>query len=206
MRYVYLIMNTANGKVYVGQTKNLAKRKAQHLYAARKGNRRSLYRSIRKYGEESFLFEALEECEDVVINEREEYWVAHYDSFNSNKGYNLTSGGGQLTKICEVTKQRISRSLKGHKRSEEHCKNISKGKACRPSGWKGRKQTEEHIINRVASFKSSVSSHKPRMTDEAKVKLSHSMKGKNTGPKSEEHKRKISESLRRRYRNNGHAV
>jgi hypothetical protein len=35
----------------------------------------------------------IEECDDAVINEREQFWVAHYDSFNHEKGYNLTRGG-----------------------------------------------------------------------------------------------------------------
>lgn len=107
MRCVYLVQNTVNGKIYVGQTKDFAARKAGHLYAARKGCKRPLYRAIRKYGEEAFLFEILEECEDVLINEREQYWVSHYDSFNPEKGYNLTSGGNQNYVLSKDTKQKL---------------------------------------------------------------------------------------------------
>lgn len=93
MRYVYCLMNKLNGKVYIGQTKAPASRKASHFYEAKRGNHRHLYASIRKYGQENFSFDVIEECEDDVINEREQYWVSHYDSYNPEKGYNLTRGG-----------------------------------------------------------------------------------------------------------------
>lgn len=98
--------------MYVGQTKNFVARKANHLYAARKGNERPLYRAIRKYGEDAFEFSILEECDDHLINERETYWVSHYGSFNPEKGYNLTSGGNQYSIHSPETKKRISDSIK----------------------------------------------------------------------------------------------
>lgn len=110
MRYVYVIRNLINEKVYVGQTKSPVSRKAQHFCGARKGNDKPLYRSIRKHGEENFVFEILEECEDEVINEREQHWVTHFDSFNPEKGYNLTLGGdgGKGHKLTDEMKKRIS--------------------------------------------------------------------------------------------------
>lgn len=93
MRYVYVIRNLINEKVYIGQTKNFDGRKADHLYAARKGNNRPLYASIRKYGVENFSFEIIETCEDNRIDEREIHWISYYDSMNSDRGYNLTPGG-----------------------------------------------------------------------------------------------------------------
>lgn len=106
MRFVYVLQNLVNGKVYVGQTKSPSKRKATHFYNARKGIARPLYAAIRKHGVENFAFEVLEECIDDVVNEREQYWVAHFDSFNPEKGYNLTSGGNQLIEFSEEVVQR----------------------------------------------------------------------------------------------------
>jgi hypothetical protein len=37
--------------------------------------------------------EVIEECEDSLINEREIYWISHFDSTNHEKGYNLSKGG-----------------------------------------------------------------------------------------------------------------
>lgn len=131
MRYVYKLQNLINGKTYIGQTKNPAKRKAGHFYGARKGNQRPLYCSIRKHGTENFVFEVLEECADDLIDECEQRWVAHFDSFNPEKGYNLTSGGSQhfnfseqsckkigeanhKRKILDSTRQKLSISAKKH--------------------------------------------------------------------------------------------
>jgi len=104
MRCVYLIRNLINGKVYVGQTKNFAQRKAGHLRLARHpravGGERPLYRSMRKHGIGNFTFELLEECEDQFVDEREQYWVVHFDSFNPKKGYNLTNGGQEFSEEC----------------------------------------------------------------------------------------------------------
>lgn len=162
MRCIYVIRNLVNGKVYVGQTKDFARRKTNHLYCARKGLKRPLYDSIRKHGEENFLFEVLEECEPEVTNEREQYWVSHYDSFNSEKGYNLTSGGKQHFDFSKEVRQKLSESHKGLPRTQEHCENISKAKRGKSSGWEGRKQTPEHISNRVASYKASLHYHKKK--------------------------------------------
>lgn len=104
MRYVYLIRNLINGKVYVGQTKNFANRKAGHLQLAfhprAVGGERPLYRSMRKHGVDNFAFEVLEECDDSLVDEREQHWVAHFDSFNPEKGYNLTNGGQEFSEEC----------------------------------------------------------------------------------------------------------
>lgn len=106
MRYVYVLRNLVNDKVYVGQTKNPCQRKSAYFFNARKGSDKPLYRSIRKHGEENFLFEIIEECEDTLINKKERYWVSHYDSFNSKNGYNLISGGNQRTEMSQQIREK----------------------------------------------------------------------------------------------------
>ena len=128
-----MIRNLVNGKVYVGQTRNFAIRRAGHLYAARKGLKRPLYAAIRKYGEVNFLFEILEECQDDDVNERERFWVKQLDSFNSLHGYNLTSGGEQGKDMSDLTRQRLSESLSGLEKSLDHRKKISNARL----GWVG---------------------------------------------------------------------
>lgn len=138
MRYVYVIRNLITEKVYVGQTKNITQRKAGHFYAARKGNERPLYRSIRKHGAENFSFEVIEECDDEIINEREQFWVAHFDSFNPEKGYNLTSGGNAATSVSLETRRKLSVSLTGLTKSVEHKTKISQSR----KGWIGLRGTK----------------------------------------------------------------
>lgn len=115
MRYVYQIINMTNQKVYIGQTCDFAQRKAGHVYASKDiTNERPLYRSMRKHGVENFSFEVIEECADDLVDEREKFWIRHYDSTNLDKGYNLEPGG----KGCsDETRRTLSEALKGN----THC-------------------------------------------------------------------------------------
>ncbi len=166
MRYVYVIRNLINEKVYVGQTKDLAGRKRGHLSCAHRGNDRPLYRSIRKHGEENFSFEILEECADEVINERERHWVAHFDSFNPDKGYNLTSGGeeGNHKRRSEETKRKIRLARKHQVITVEHRQRISEG-LLRTSQLESTKRRR-----RLGQSK------RPPCSDETRKKRSSSMK------------------------------
>lgn len=92
---MYLITNLVNGKVYVGKTINsLRKRWNDHQYAARNRQRGSIPKAIAKYGPENFTMELIETCVDrESLTLAEIRWIAHYDSMNRTKGYNLTPGG-----------------------------------------------------------------------------------------------------------------
>ena len=51
----------------------------------------AVHQAIRIDGIENFIFEFIEPCEKNDLNEREKYWIDH---FNSNEyGYNKTKGG-----------------------------------------------------------------------------------------------------------------
>ena len=55
---IYIIRNTINNKVYIGQTIHSVKlRFSKHLTSARKGGDYVIGKAIRKYGEENFVFE-----------------------------------------------------------------------------------------------------------------------------------------------------
>lgn len=97
---IYKITNQINGKVYIGQSVKIKSRWKQHKQEA-KSNRRNtfLYNAMRKYGLDNFSFEVIEECEENQLNEREIYWISYYDSFNKEKGYNMTPGGSEPIKI-----------------------------------------------------------------------------------------------------------
>lgn len=91
---IYLIRNDVNEKLYVGQTiQTLSKRFNGHCCYSKtdKSNNMYIKRAIHKYGRDKFHIELLEECPIEKLDEREIYWIAYYDSFNS--GYNLTLGG-----------------------------------------------------------------------------------------------------------------
>ncbi len=163
MKCVYLITNMVNDKVYVGQTKNFAVRKAGHLYAARKGSLRPLYAAIRKHGVESFTFEVIEDCIDEIIDERECHWVSHYNSNDPEKGYNLTRGGSGEQTFCEdviAQRRETGRKCMAHlheticadpafrKRSSERMKRLLQEGRVKAPTWTGRlhrPETKEKI-------------------------------------------------------------
>lgn len=115
MRYVYIIENRIDHKVYVGQTKNPIGRRNGHFYSANHGVKSPFYHAIRKHGQENFEFRVIEETDVELVNDREVYWIAFYDSTNREKGYNLESGGGVGKEIHEETKKKLSLLFSGEK-------------------------------------------------------------------------------------------
>ena len=91
---IYIIKNKVNNKVYVGQTHVSIKLRFQnHLSAARRGLDYVIGKAIRKYGEDKFYVELLEECTAEELNDREKYWIAFFNSTDNKFGYNMSIGG-----------------------------------------------------------------------------------------------------------------
>lgn len=94
---IYKIENKNNNQCYIGQSIDIERRWKTHLQPCIYANPFSesynykLYVAFRKYGVESFIFSIIELCEREQLNEREQYWIKHYDSYNT--GYNMTIGG-----------------------------------------------------------------------------------------------------------------
>lgn len=104
--YIYIIKNTKNNKVYVGQTsRTIEDRWKQHKNAAIRGEEQGiiLYNAMRKYGIENFYITQLEECELKDINDREIYWIQYYNCQTPN-GYNVRSGGEDpgRKEVCKI--------------------------------------------------------------------------------------------------------
>jgi group I intron endonuclease len=75
---IYKIVNTVNGKIYIGSSVFIYKRWNEHKNYLRKNAHHSLYlqRAWEKYGEVSFSFETIEECDPdhKILQEREQYY------------------------------------------------------------------------------------------------------------------------------------
>ena len=98
---IYLWTNKKNGKRYVGKAENLLKRRKRHLTLAKMYMRKyrrdgviktqkELYLAFIEDGFTNFKWEILERCSMEVIDEREQYWIKHYDTYEN--GYNMLSG------------------------------------------------------------------------------------------------------------------
>ena len=128
MGIIYSILNKANGKIYVGQTRRPASiRKTEHFSELRthKHDNPYLQRSWDKYGEDSFEFGVLEYCDDSKLGDNEDWWINYFDSMNRDKGYNLQSGGIIGYTRSEEFGKMISDRLKGIPRSDETKRKIS---------------------------------------------------------------------------------
>ena len=91
--FIYIIRNTINDKVYIGQTRtNINQRWSEHLRHARYGDQ-VINRAMRKYGVDKFYIETLEICEVSKLDEREIHYIDLYDSTDKSKGYNVSIGG-----------------------------------------------------------------------------------------------------------------
>ncbi len=93
---IYIIKNSVNSKVYIGQAKNAAERWLSHIYNAKyeaKTNKevQIIHRAIMKYGVDKFHYEILE-YQIENYDEREIYWINYYNSRTPN-GYNVSVGG-----------------------------------------------------------------------------------------------------------------
>jgi len=93
--YIYQIYNLVNKKSYIGSTNDPIRRRKEHFQSAHNPNSASynypLQKAIRKYGDENFTFNILEECALECTAEREQQNIMKYNSLTNNgHGYNQT--------------------------------------------------------------------------------------------------------------------
>ena len=91
---IYIIKNTVNNKVYIGQSVNVQVRWYAHCNSAKCDRRDSytkIHKAMRELGLENFYYEILEECHISDLNEKEKYYIQYYNSYFN--GYNMTLGG-----------------------------------------------------------------------------------------------------------------
>ena len=98
---IYCHIHRESGRRYVGITsKSWRKRWNDHASAAKrakKDGRSHFANAIRKYGKDAFSHEVLEVCISLeVANAAEVRWIAHFNTTDSEKGFNLAPGGGHL--------------------------------------------------------------------------------------------------------------
>ena len=88
---IYKIQNNIDQKVYIGSSVNLDYRRTKHFWMLKKGihDNEHLQNSFNKNGEFSFIFEVLENCDEEMLIDRENFYIEKFNSNNSSFGYNL---------------------------------------------------------------------------------------------------------------------
>jgi group I intron endonuclease len=137
---IYKITHVETGKAYIGQSVNIFKRWKEHSnFAQAKKRWQTIKHALNKHGLSAFTFEVLEECDKEALNNKEIYWIKHFDTISPN-GYNLTSGGdnpppsekgrGAGRKLTDEHKVAVSKALKeaNIKRSDETKQKMGKAK------------------------------------------------------------------------------
>ena len=121
---IYKWVNKVNGKIYVGQSRNLSDRFSRYY----RGEFNSyMKRAIEKYGFENFDIEILER--NVSLHELdllEQYWMDYYQSYHRDKGYNICpiAGNTRGTKRTQETRKKMSEAAK--KKRPEQCSRYGK--------------------------------------------------------------------------------
>ena len=122
MAFIYKITNLVNNKCYIGKTeRTIQERWKEHLKQYNNLDL-PLYRAFRKYGENNFQVEQIEECKSEIVDERETYWIKYYNSCGQ-EGYNCNLGGeGGLLYLPEEEIQDIATRYLNGERLDLLCK------------------------------------------------------------------------------------
>ena len=204
---VYKTTNKLNGKIYIGKDES---NNPSYI-----GSGVILKKAINKYGKDNFIKEILEECNSrELLNDREIYWIDKYKSTDHTIGYNIAEGGnggntyfGKTDSELIEIKLKISNSLKNRVFTEDHrsklSESASKRKGNKPCKFKGQKMEDylgdeysNEIKNKIRN--SLKSYYKEGMPEEHRLKISASLKGNKLGPMSDEHKNNLAKSFKKR--------
>lgn len=215
---IYAILNSENGKVYIGSSTSLNNRRNSHFRSLEKGTHSNSYlqNAVNKYGLSKFKFIILNKCVGEKLLKMEQYYIDLFKS--SGKAYNLrilanSNIGRKLSeetkqklreahlgkKLSEETKRKIGNAGKGHTVTEETKRKISNRNKGKPSWGKGIKYTEEmkkkyigHIVSEETRKKIGDAHRGKKLSEEHIQKL----KEVNTGlVRNNEFKRKVSKAM-----------
>jgi group I intron endonuclease len=110
MTIIYKATCLANGKVYIGQTRNtLQHRWKQHLNEAEYSpKKRRFIQAIRLHGAEKFIIESLGEVTDQDADMWECTLIAIWSSASPEQGYNGTTGGKRFA-LAETPNKKLQK-------------------------------------------------------------------------------------------------
>lgn len=198
-QFIYKIINTTNGKFYVGSTTNTQERFRTHRNRLRRGRHHSkhLQAAWNKYGEKAFVFFIVEDIpQGQSLREAEDRWLAEHvgkeHCYNTSK-YSDTPMRGIAKEDhpnfgrpkTEEERQAISTTLKefyaaditnhprfGKQHTEETKERIRQKKLANPSrAWLGKERSEETKLKISEAQKGKVKAPGRTVSEEGRAKI-----------------------------------
>jgi group I intron endonuclease len=84
---IYKINCLITNKIYIGYSSNMYLREKFYKNGGIiKSKQNSIKQSIIKYGWDNHYFEIIEECDVNLLQEKEEYYIKHYQANNNKFG------------------------------------------------------------------------------------------------------------------------
>lgn len=119
-------ITSPTGKIYIGQSVNVNKRFSGYKRLSNIKKQVKLYNSFLKYGAYNHVFEIIDICDIIYLNERERYWQDHYDVTGAD-GLNcrLTKSNDKSAIISQETRLKMSISAKKKVMTETHMINMA---------------------------------------------------------------------------------
>jgi len=195
--HIYKRKIVETGKYYIGKHKGGDK----YYY----GSGKDYKADLKKY--KVIETEILEYVEDISkLNEREIYWLEHFDAVNNLLFYNKTNKSYGPTSQTDQWKQDQSERMKGKSTTQGKTWKVKdtsnmKGGNNKDKNWKWKKEsTQERNQNISNALKGRDNSEwKEKIyTEERNQKLSESLKGREM---SEETRLKMKEAAKNRWKN-----
>lgn len=114
---VYMILHRSSGKIYIGSSLDIETRWKYHRGAY---GSQVFHRAIRKHGVDAFDWILLEECNEAVLIEREQYHLDDRQPFG-DRGYNIRRIADRNSGVVlsEETKKRMSEARRGVPKTAE---------------------------------------------------------------------------------------
>lgn len=177
---IYALVNKINGRIYVGQSVDIANRLAVHKrnIARQDKKKYAIYNALNKYGWDNFYKIVLYYCNMDIANiaevkkdltGKENFWINHFknknivlynirDAVDSNLGIRFSSSAKRNMglshlgrKLTEETKNKIRIAQKGVPKTKEHIANIRKANLGKKLSDAHKKKMSDSAKRRIAS-------------------------------------------------------
>lgn len=122
---IYVIKNNDNGKIYIGQSVDIEYRICSHFSNLKhQRHHNEFLQNAYNKNPEAFSWEIVEKCKESELDEKEIFYIQHFNSTDSDYGYNMQYGGQAEHRATPETRRKMSETKKGKKFSEEHRRKI----------------------------------------------------------------------------------